>query len=84
MQSALMVMTTRPGHLLSQRTGAITSIRMVFNLPDRGPMKALVVTAVIRPGEKFNGSLALTIEQVALVGFLMNRHFQLPFHRVIL
>ena len=84
MQSAFMTMTTRPGHLLSQGTGAITSIRMVFDLPDCGPMEALVMTAVIRPSQKFNSSFLLTIEQVAFVGFLMNRHVPLPFHMIIL
>ena len=57
---------------------------MVFDLPDRGLMKALIVTMVLSPGHKFNGTNALTIQRVARGVFLMNSHCPLPRHKSIM
>ena len=57
---------------------------MVFDLPDRGLMKALIVTMVLSPGHKFNGTNALTIQRVARGVFLMNSHCSLSTHKPIM
>ena len=57
---------------------------MVFDLPDRGLMKALIVTMVRSPGHKFNGTNVLTIQRVARGVFLMNSHCPLPTHKSIM
>ena len=57
---------------------------MVFDLPDRGLMKALIVTMVRSPGHKFNGTNFRTIQRVARGVFLMNSHCPLPTHKSIM
>lgn len=57
---------------------------MVFDLPDRGLMKARIVTMVLSPGHKFNGTPVRTIQRVARGVFLMNSHRPLPTHKSIM
>ena len=57
---------------------------MVLDLPDRGLMKARIVTMVLSPGHKFDRSHGLTIQRVARGVVLMNSHCSLPTDKSIM
>ena len=57
---------------------------MVLDLPDRGLMKARIVTMVLSPGHKFDRTHGLTIQRVARGFVLINSHCPLPTHKPIM